>query len=205
MPKIDAPTIAEHRANQENALLAAARALLLSEGPHGVTPAAVGAAAGLARSSVYKYFRSGDEILTRIVADSFAEWGAQVRDTVERAETAAGRIEAYVRTTLALAAAGDHRIAVLGGGLPRDEESRARLANAHHDLAAPLRSALTELGVSDPELTAILIDGALARAIDLLDADHPSAEIIPKTVGFIQRAVGITHHRHRPRPRTHKE
>src|ERR1044071_5681440 len=75
MPRIDAPTVAEHRANQERALLDAARAVLLAHGPQAVTPATVGAAAGLARSSVYKYFRSGDEILSRIVADALAEWG----------------------------------------------------------------------------------------------------------------------------------
>ncbi|WP_158607884.1 TetR family transcriptional regulator [Nocardia panacis] len=203
MPKIDAPTIAEHRANQERALLAAARAILLADGPQAVTPAAVGAAAGLARSSVYKYFRSGEELLTRIVTDSFAEWGALVRDTVECAETPAGRIEAYVRTTLTLAASGTHRIAVRGG-ISRDENGCATNAHAQHDMAAPLRAALIDYGISDADLTAALIDGALGRAIDLLDGGHSPAEVIPKAVAFIQRALGLTQHRQRARPpRTH--
>ena len=73
MPKIEAPTVAEHRANQERALLDAARELLLAGGRAAITPAAVGAAAGLARSSVYKYFSSGEEILTRIATEAFAD------------------------------------------------------------------------------------------------------------------------------------
>lgn len=203
MPRIAAPTVAEHRANQERALLDAARNLLLTEGPQAITPAAVGAAAGLARSSVYKYFRSGEEILARIVADSFAEWTVQVRDTVERAETAEGRIEAYARTTLSMAASGAHRIAVVGGSLARDTDAHAKLVHAHDELLAPLREALADHGNSDPDLTASLIDGALGRAVELLDAGHPPAEIIPKAVAFVQRAVGLTHPRPQ-RPRTHQ-
>ncbi|WP_194834652.1 TetR/AcrR family transcriptional regulator [Nocardia sp. XZ_19_369] len=199
MPRIAAPTVAEHRANQERALLDAAREVLLENGPQAVTPATVGAAAGLARSSVYKYFRSGDEILFRIVADALTEWGVRLRDTVERAETAAGQVEAYVRTTLALAASGAHRIAVLGSILPRDETARRDLADAHRELATPLRSALTALGNPNPELTADLIDGALARAIERIDTGCPLDEIAPETVAFVRRAVGISH-----RPSRHR-
>ncbi|MFJ9369041.1 TetR/AcrR family transcriptional regulator [Nocardia sp. NPDC101769] len=191
MPKIDAPTVAEHRANQERALLDAARGLLLEGGADAVTPAAVGAVAGLARSSVYKYFRSGDEILARIVADSFAEWGAWVRDAVDRRDTADDRITAYVRVTLELAAAGAHRVAVLGGGTPGDPAGRAVLARHHRDLAAPLRAALTERGDPDPELTAALVDGVLGRAIDRLDAGEPVEYVTRVTTEFLCRALRI--------------
>ena len=59
MPKISAPTVAEHRVRQRDALLHAATELLVDGGVSAVTPAAVGAAAGLARPSVYQYFSSG--------------------------------------------------------------------------------------------------------------------------------------------------
>lgn len=191
MPRIHAPTVAEHRANTERALLAAAREILLASGPAAVTPAAVGAAAGLARSSVYKYFRSGEEILARIVADAFEDWGSRVSEAVGRAGNADARIDAYVRTTLELACSGAHRIAVLGGGLPGDDRARDRLAQAHHDLAAPLRAALADRGDPDPGLTAGLIDGALGRAIDQLDAGRPAGDVVPVALAFVQRAVGV--------------
>jgi AcrR family transcriptional regulator len=192
MPKIDAPTVAEHRANQERALLAAARKLLAAGGRAAVTPAAVGAAAGLARSSVYKYFSSGEEILERIAADAFADWGTQVGEAVARTADPGSRIDAYVRATLALAGSGAHRIAVLAGGLPPAGPARERLARAHHDLGAPLRAALAERGDPDPGLTAELIDGALSRAIGQLDAGRPAAEVVPATLAFVRRATGIT-------------
>jgi AcrR family transcriptional regulator len=191
VPKIDAPTVAEHRANQERALLDAARELLLAGGRAAVTPAAVGAAAGLARSSVYKYFGSGEEILARIAAEAFADWGARVRAAVGRAADADGRVDAYVRTTLELAGSGAHRVAVLGGGLPADEASRERLAQAHRDLAAPLVDALAERGDAHPALTAELVNGVLGRAIDQLDAGRPFEDVVPATLEFVRRAIGI--------------
>jgi AcrR family transcriptional regulator len=192
VPKIEAPTVAEHRANQERALLDAARELLLAGGRAAITPAAVGAAAGLARSSVYKYFSSGEEILTRIATEAFADWGARVSEAVGRAADVDGRIDAYVRTTLELADSGAHRVAVLGGGLPPDARARERLAQAHRDLAAPLVAALAERGDADPVLTAELVDGVLGRAIDQLDAGRPAEDVVPATLEFVRRAIGIT-------------
>jgi len=192
VPKIEAPTVAEHRANQERALLDAARELLLAGGRAAITPAAVGAAAGLARSSVYKYFSSGEEILTRIATEAFADWGARVSEAVGHAADVDGRVDAYVRTTLELADSGEHRVAVLGGGLPHDARARERLAQAHRDLAAPLVAALAERGDADPVLTAELVDGVLGRAIDQLDAGRPAEDVVPATVEFVRRAIGIT-------------
>jgi AcrR family transcriptional regulator len=192
VPKIEAPTVAEHRANQERALLDAARELLLAGGRAAITPAAVGAAAGLARSSVYKYFSSGEEILTRIATEAFADWGAQVSEAVGREADVDGRVDVYVRTTLELAGSGAHRVAVLGGGLPPDARARERLAQAHRDLAAPLVAALAERGDADPVLTAELVDGVLGRAIDQLDAGRPAEDVVPATLEFVRRAIGIT-------------
>jgi AcrR family transcriptional regulator len=87
----------------------AARKLLAAGGRAAVTPAAVGAAAGLARSSVYKYFSSAGEILERIAADAFADWETQVREATARAADPGDQIDAYVQATLALAGSGAHR------------------------------------------------------------------------------------------------
>ncbi|MFE3053413.1 TetR/AcrR family transcriptional regulator [Nocardia sp. NPDC059239] len=191
MPRIDAPTVAEHRANQEQVLLAAARELLLSKGVGAVTPAAVGAAAGLARSSVYKYFPSGEEILARIVVDSFASWGRIVGEAVAAAEGADARVIAYVRATMELAGAGAHRIAVLGGAGLTDASARERISRTHHEMAEPLRQALAERGDPEPELTAELVDGALGQAIDRIDAGDGFDRVLSTTVRFIGRALNL--------------
>ncbi|MGB8020339.1 MAG: TetR family transcriptional regulator, partial [Candidatus Nanopelagicales bacterium] len=67
MPRIDAPTVAEHHQMRRAALIAAANDLLATEGVEAVTLGAVGAAAGLARSSVYQYFDSTGSLLAELV------------------------------------------------------------------------------------------------------------------------------------------
>ena len=56
MPRIDAATVAEHRAARERDLLEAARRLLRSEPDRVPTLREVGDQAGLSRSGVYQYF-----------------------------------------------------------------------------------------------------------------------------------------------------
>jgi hypothetical protein len=74
----------------------------------------------------------------------------------------------------------------------RETPARERLAQAHRDLAAPLVAALAERGHADPVLTAELVDGVLGRAIDQLDAGRPAEDVVPATLEFVRRAIGIT-------------
>ena len=53
MPKISAPTVAEHRAMQRAALVRAGEEVLLAAGLAGVTPRSVCERAGMSRSSFY--------------------------------------------------------------------------------------------------------------------------------------------------------
>ncbi|MEV8235629.1 TetR/AcrR family transcriptional regulator [Rhodococcus sp. NPDC077669] len=191
MPKIDAPTVAEHRENVEGALLDAARDLLTSKGPESVTPGLIGSAVGLARSSVYKYFPSTKSILVRIVADSFADWNATVRARVSLCDSPDERITAYVHATLDLAAAGAHRIAVLGGEHLNSAESRITLAQHHTEVSEPLRAALFDRGDPAPDLTAALVDGALGRAIDQIDQGRPPAQVRRVTGTFLISALHL--------------
>ena len=63
MPQIDAPTVAEHRAQQREALLDAAEAILLDAGHGALTFRALGERTGLARNSIYRYFGSRDDLI----------------------------------------------------------------------------------------------------------------------------------------------
>ncbi|HLU31431.1 MAG TPA: helix-turn-helix domain-containing protein, partial [Acidimicrobiia bacterium] len=62
MPRIKAETLAEHRELQRRAVLEAARDLLAETGK-APSLAEVGERAGLARSSMYHYARSRDDLL----------------------------------------------------------------------------------------------------------------------------------------------
>ncbi len=63
MPRISAPTIAEHVARQEAAILDAAADLFAERGVVGTEMADIAEAVGIARSSLYRYFPDKDHIL----------------------------------------------------------------------------------------------------------------------------------------------
>lgn len=192
MPRIDGPTVVEHRRRQERALLTAAQELLLTDGVEAVTPAAVGAAVGLARSSVYKYFRSAEEILERLLAEAFTNWADTVREAVEAAPDARARIEAYVRVTLQLAEQGHHRIAGALSGVDLDDEYREQIRMRHRELMLPLYAALREHGDQDPETTAALMQGAVDSAVTLIDTGHAADHVTEHTLAFLGQALDIT-------------
>src|SRR5450631_3357698 len=106
MPKISAPTVAQHRVRQRGALLRAATELLVNGGVSAVTPAAVGAAAGLSRPSVYQYFSSGADILAAVVEEAFPPANESLRLALDSAVGPAEKLDTYVRETLRLAAEG---------------------------------------------------------------------------------------------------
>ncbi|KAB2353296.1 TetR/AcrR family transcriptional regulator [Actinomadura montaniterrae] len=194
MPRITAPTVAEHRARRHTALQAAARDILLADGAQAVTPASVGARAGLARSSVYKYYSSTGDILAQLAADVFADWTGRLRAATDAAATdvgggdgAAARIAAYVRGHLEFARSDDRRVtdAIAAAGLPA--ECLDWVAAQQRALVAPLREALADRGDPDPEATAALILGTLDGAARLIDAGRDPAAVTDAALAFITR------------------
>ena len=191
MPRIQAETVAEHRHLREATILASARSLLLELGPKGVTADAVASAVGLSRTAIYKYFTSSEDILERIVDDSFADWLEVVTVAVDEAPDAARKIDAYVITSLSLGVEGAHHIAVLAGGLLSDD--RTGLTTRHSELTAPLTNVLEQCSVQHPAIVADLIDGVLGRAITQIDAGVPIELVTDTTLGLISRALDLDH------------
>ena len=74
MPQIDAPTVAEHRAQQREALLDAAEAILLEAGHSALTFRALGERTGLARNSIYRYFSSRDDLIAALCERDMPRW-----------------------------------------------------------------------------------------------------------------------------------
>lgn len=178
MPKIRAATLAEHRRLQRDALLEAARALLSEGGMEALTFPALAARTGLARSSVYEYFRSRAAVVEELCAVDFPAWSAEIVDAVALADTPAGRVEAYVRAQLALAGDPRHRaLAAISAG-ELDDAARERIRASHGQFVALVVSALAELGHDQPGLAASLVQGivqAAVRRLELGAAEDPAA------------------------------
>jgi AcrR family transcriptional regulator len=185
VPRIDAPTVAEHHSRRRAALVAAATELLASGGVDAVTLGAVGSATGLARSSVYQYFDSAPGLLAAVVEDAFPRSTERLRDAVDRATSPRDRVDAYLTTALDLATDPAHRslYALSGAGLP--EECRARIAELHEAQLAPLRDAVRGLGVADPALSTRLVLGMLQAATQAIVAGAPRARVRREVLALV--------------------
>ncbi|WP_410540241.1 TetR/AcrR family transcriptional regulator [Streptomyces sp. KL2] len=168
--------MAEHRTMQRDALLEAARSLLSEGGTEALTFPALAARTGLARSSVYEYFRSRAAVVEELCAVDFPVWAAEVEDAMERADTPQAKVEAYVRRQLALAGDRRHRAVVAISAGELDPGAREKIRAAHGGLITMVVEVLAALGHDEPRLTATLLQGvvdAAVRRMELGAAEDP--------------------------------
>ena len=188
MPRIDAPTVAEHHVMRRDAIIAAARDLLGTAGASAVTPAAVAARSGLARTSVYQYFPSTGALLAAAVEATFTDSSATLAAGVAQAGDPRARIHAYVRDALRLAARDHgpfHQLTL--SDLP--PECVARVRELHDELLAPLQSGIENFGVRDTSLVTGLVFGAISAAVQLVDHGRDLAETTTATLSFIDAGL----------------
>ncbi|MBO4207488.1 TetR/AcrR family transcriptional regulator [Micromonospora echinofusca] len=175
MPRINAPTVAQHRAERHRALLDAARALLAEDPRHTPTLAAVAARAGVARSSVYEYFRSGNDLLLALVNEVLPNWSRQVTGAMAAAGSPGEQVLAYVSTNLRLVAEGEHALAAALIESVPGEQVDASTRQMHEQMSTPLVAALRELGLPDPASTAGLISSVVYTASRMIEAGADAA------------------------------
>jgi len=174
MPRISAPTVAEHRAAQRAALIQAGQDVILESGLAAVTPRAVCERAGLARSSFYDYFATKDDLLVAIAIAAIEAWDEDIAAAMAGAEPGLPSLRVLVDATMEMTADGRHAIA----GALRDAHispSRFEDVMALHDaLIRPLVQVLEQLEVPEPATVAILVQGVLGAGIQLVThgADH---------------------------------
>ncbi|MER5262070.1 TetR/AcrR family transcriptional regulator [Actinosynnema sp. NPDC002837] len=174
MPRIQAPTVAEHRARQRRAILVAAHELLAETG-QAPSLAAAGARAGLARSSVYQYFSSRDALLQAVVEDTFPAWAAQVRAHVAAAPTPADQVWAYVEANVALFSGPEQAVAKALRTAMDPSVLHEHSARLHAQLREPLVNALRLLGEADPDQMAELVNATVLRASQDIERDGRTA------------------------------
>lgn len=195
MPKISAATVAEHRALKERQVVGAAVHLLTTEGAGAVTPAAVAKRAGLARSSVYLYARSGHDLVALAVEALFVEANAALAAALEAAgPDPAERLEVIIRTVLQ-GAADKHapNQAVDFAGLP--PEQRERLHQLHDQMVAPLGAAIAAIaatgatGASDVAALTALSWGAINGVVPLIEHGLPVERAVELAVAYVRAGV----------------
>lgn len=190
MPRIEAPTVAEHREMRRREVIRHAAELLVTEGPAAVSPAAVARATGIARTSVYQYFPTSAELIAAAVEDLLASAHTEIQSAVAAASPDPGaRLTAYVTTTLSQSTRGHGSARAFDApGLP--DACRARLHELHDALAAPLEEILRDLGVDHGTAT-MLVQGTLSGASALIEHGAPLASVTREAISFIRGGLGL--------------
>jgi len=168
MPKISAPSIAEHREARRDALLSAAAQLMLSGAPF--TVAQVASEVGLSRSAVYEYYASAADLIADVLVDEMAFWVDEMSPMVQAEIQPLARIETWVRGVLGYVKDGRHILVKSAGTVELPEARRAQVSSMHRELVAPLVQALTELEVADVKQYSAFCWGVLDSAITRVES-----------------------------------
>lgn len=190
MPKIDAPTVAEHHAQRRAAILDATVAILGDLGAGELTPVAVAAATGLARSSVYQYYPSTAALVAAGVEETFRRTIASIEAGQARARSPEERVRAYVISALDAAAAG-HEPMRLYATADLPQPCRAALHDLHRQATRPLVDALADLGQDDPEGVAGLIGGVISAGGAQIIGGRSSSSVRAGVCAFVEGALGL--------------
>lgn len=190
MPRINAPTVADHRAQRIRAILDAARRLMEETGEP-PSMGEIGSRAGLARSSVYQYFSSVEELLTAVAAEVFPDWIERVLERVAEAPTSGDKVWAYIEENIAIFASPELAVAQVLARVISPQEFQAPMKEFHVRLQVPLKEALADLGEPDPEAMAQLIDALIMKATsDRSDEDPHETNAGDSSLALLRRLLG---------------
>lgn len=177
---------------QRGALLDAARSLLSEGGTEALTFPALAERTGLARSSVYEYFRSRAAVVEELCAVDFPVWAAEIEAAMSAAQEPEAKIEAYVRSQLGLVGDQRHRAVVAISASELDAGAREKIRAAHGSLIAMIVEALAALGQAEPRLAAMLLQGVVDAAVRRIEAgsgEDPDV-VTDAAVAMALRGVG---------------
>lgn len=182
VPRIAAPTVAEHRERRRDALIEAATTVLRESGT--VTMSAVAERTGLSRSAVYEYYTSAADLIADVVVDELTAWIDHLADAVAGIDEPRARLEAWIRESLAYVADGRHALVRAAGDASLPPVRRAQVQSLHRELAAPVHGALRDLGVADADRIASYIWGVVESATRHIEAGRPANDEVDAAIAF---------------------
>lgn len=167
MPKIDAPTVAEHRAMIRTRLIDAAEAILRESPSSHLTAGAVTSAVGIARNSIYRYVDSVEDLRSLVVDRYLPGWLTTVSAAMEIAGSPGEGVVAWVRSNLEQAAVTGHGW-LMEAALTRSANASIddTVAQAHSGMRDTLTNAWSDLLQHHPERVPI----ATGLTVGILDA-----------------------------------
>ncbi len=191
MPKISFPTVAEHRAVQHRAVLDAANRLIVENDGNVPTLSEVASEVGLARSSVYLYVSSQQDLVIQLLLEAIPAWTEELRVELDRAGTnTADRLAAYADVTLRLFAGGSHGQLMIAAQQFPGAFMDDRVQEAHAGLNPARDELLGDLGPTFP-----LLDAAIHRGADLIRHNETDLDTVRALLQDMARAAVTGRHR----------
>lgn len=176
MPRISAPTVAEHRSRQLATLLEAARELVVEQGSAALTLTALARRVGVSRTGLYEYFRSRESLVAAIVEDELPRAVERIHRALREASPdLATQIRAYVHAQVEVICDPRHAAvsALAVQALPAAHIRH--ILEGHGVMVTPLAGVLTRAGIPDAELRAELVQAVVDAAGRRIQQEGPTA------------------------------
>lgn len=173
MPRINAPTVAEHREQRRAELLDAAAVLIQRRG--GFTVAEVATEVGISRSAVYEYYSSAADLIADVLVDELADWADALAAATDGLDDPGARVDSWVTAVLDYVVEGRHALVRAAGSIDLPPTRRAEVQARHRELVRPLHTALVDLGADDPAQLAAFVWGVVDVAITRIESGHGSS------------------------------
>lgn len=186
MPRINQPSVPEHRAAQHRAVLDAAERLIVDSDGKVPTIAEVAAEVGLARSSVYLYVASGKDLIIQLLLQAIPAWLDSLTAELDRVGSdPAERLAAYVRVTLKLFVEGVHGPLMSAASTLPETFTDERVQESHNGLDPALRELLGD----EVETVRPLIDAMIHRGAELINQSQAEFDQIADILQRMARAA----------------
>jgi AcrR family transcriptional regulator len=167
MPRIKSATVKEHRAAQQRVLLDAARELITEGGPAAVKFGELADRAGLARSSVYEYFRTREDVLVAVLDDELHAWHLHLQQVLNRVTGIEAQVETFLSANLRRVRQGRHGLEYALGQAELPTHARQLLEQRHSEIFDLLRPVVSALAPHDVALGLLLLKSTLRTGMDL--------------------------------------
>lgn len=190
VPKIIAPTVAEHRALRRDRLLAAARELLIEEGYAALSFSTLAARTGLARPTIYAYFGSKEDLVVALCEAEFPLVAAEIERAVGQGASLRDQVGAFVRAQLRVAQQRRYRIVHALANAPLSDDARRRIMALHRQMLPSAVPLFARAGHPQPALAAALLQGLVNAAVAAIDAGEPVRRVAELAVNAALDGVG---------------
>ena len=148
--------------------------------------------AGLSRTSVYDYFASSSDVISQILIQELDNYVDLLSSAVESADSAEGRIRAWIETSLRYVTNGDHLLAKGMGAISTNQDSVRIFRAKHQLLLAPLTNVFEQLGISDVNRALIFtqsVTDIAVKNIERLSSTESASEKVKREIDLAAQLV----------------